>query len=1268
MKKLFKYFLLATLSVSLTVVSCTSDLRTDLEALEQKEDAKAADLQSQIEALQAAVDAYKTVVNPKLEELAAANDKLAKDLAALQQELADAIAGSVTEAEFQAAVTNFQTALNKLISDQKKVDGAQDLALQTLATRVETYKSDLETAIDTRIAALQTTINATINALQVRVKANEDAIKQINEVTIPALEARIKACEDNITALQTDLNAFKQATEDNLEAINDAIDALEDVALDKATYNAFISSFNTWKGSIDSQLTTLNKDVKDIQELIDILDKELAILKTDDEPGYITLQSYIEGIRSALQAQIDLLSGGEVTMDEIMKILDDKLKEKLSAIDAEIAILKSRVQSLVFVPQYTDLKFGIPFSKLTDGTNVAAIAYNPENQFEVVYKVAPDTLAESLAEHAAAIFTFAIEDHLQTRLPATKPTLIIKGAEGDNATGKIVFKLYHKDFFARIEGGEPVIDNYAISLCVDDEAKGIHVASEYTGTVNIPSPLVTLDMTNLYAKDETEALKIKKVYTKTTNEYTDEIEYIDSTLRYPYKDCFLAGSLTKGGIKTGPFSIDSLQALGYNVPDTKVTITTTPGDDKCAFLKHADLTDTTFATVCVDSTKALKLIKEHLVGTSDVHTKKLNYAFANGFGGVLDMTATITLGKANVLNFELVHDMTWTYGLDKLADHSNISSYTKAYSRATIEAVPKLVVGDEKINLDGSDKAYGIVLSDFADKSFTKGASAVKPTALLSYDYNVKATAATDSTITLGAVAIDSWGTADATTGIKSATYSLDGTYALPFAKTANATVSLNVKDRNRAPISLKLDDFAVTLLGGKSVTEGGEYHNTLSDDHYVIKSANLADSVYAKYVAQKIFTEEAYPQRSAFGTAEDCEFNALAVVDNNAAGSDAKRFEALLTNNTDGGSLFLASKDSNDGLTSAALRNLSKNYDADGKYQDPTTEAAAAKVLSFSFYSYIGQVVNLEWGLTAVPDADYKFTTYGALPAVDGSFYFDISPNNVWSNLNNIVKAKTELDLIKNNNIQIVTGPNGQGGIAPANFAKHGLVPQFELLPGADEAAYSGKVEIVDSDAAPKFHSNVKFYSQEDSVTVGSALYIKSNSTLFYVPGSDKMFVNYSDTQVPSVTINKFNPIADSQTLTGNVIIVSGSKGLLPLTLKDRNFNDIYLNGKRQDNKGNYAETVKNIFGAINVTLVSVDGIEAPTGWSIFDSATPERIELVVPAGLADGVHTVVVKVNTIWTDVEYTFQVGIGKTGTGSGIDAGNQDYGQGGNETWN
>ena len=69
MKNVFKYALLAIFAASLAAVSCTSDMKVDLERIEDKVDANQASLQQQISAMKTALDTYKSEVAPQLQSL-----------------------------------------------------------------------------------------------------------------------------------------------------------------------------------------------------------------------------------------------------------------------------------------------------------------------------------------------------------------------------------------------------------------------------------------------------------------------------------------------------------------------------------------------------------------------------------------------------------------------------------------------------------------------------------------------------------------------------------------------------------------------------------------------------------------------------------------------------------------------------------------------------------------------------------------------------------------------------------------------------------------------------------------------------------------------------------------------------------------------------------------------------------------------------------------------------------------------------------------------
>jgi len=1047
-----------------------------------------------------------------------------------------------------------------LQSQMAMINGALQAYKDIVDPSLQSLKATLEKQLADMVAADAANAGE-IEALKTRISALETAMQTLKETTLPALEARIQANKDN-------LESFEQATAANFTAVENLLAGLQASTLPAATFNEFKNAY----------LTRME--------------------------GYDELKAQIVELLNKYGADIARLEGG------------------IAANAAEIAMLKSRVQSLVFVPRYKDGKFGIPFSIITDGTNFTPRAYNdPKAGFEVVYKVSPDTLASKLAALAAQVFTFSIESELLTRaLDPLEPSLTILGATGDNASGKITFKLDHEGFNAGLNGMNPVVDSYAVSLRVDEDDLGVHVASEYTLTAAARGPRVIVDMENIY-REKNDGIEV--AYTRNQSEYKGEIEYIDTTARDVYKGCFLAARVEDlMGTVTGPFSFDSLSRLGFKMPSPSVKIEAGVAD--CDYLQHAELPDGS-TTVRVKKGTPLKEVKEHLVNAGCAHAVKMNYAFNDGFGGVLEMPASVTLAKAKSLDFQIAYEMKWKYSKDAYPDHMNSLGKSFSYDRANLVSVPLLVKDDMKVALDGSDAAYGIVVTDFEGKSFTKDAGATVPAAMDDYDYTVNATSAQNGTVTLAGIAIKSWGKSVAP---KADTLSLKGKYVLPFAQEANATVKIGVTDRDRTPIEISLDTFPVTILGGVSNSEGGLYK--ASQDSYAIQSANLADTVYNRYLKQGIFAADAYSKAQVFSDESDAEFNPAHLKWANTGDAVAARFGTQISNSPAAALYLVSNTEGADDkkFTSAALKSVAQNYSATGEYQ----KADPAKTFTYSFYSYIGQEVRLTWSVAANPSANYMFATYGAHQKADGSYYFNISPNHVFSNPTAIKKASTELDLLWHNNVQIVSGPNGVGGIKPENFYTQGLVPVFELA-----ETYSGvSVKAGQADGqGNKYVSNVEYYGQVDEVTVTSALYVKSGESLFFVPGSDSLYVDDSAEKIPSIAVRKRNPIAEpeEQDLQGSCSMTGGNV-TLPLNMKDMNGNYIYKDGEAQDKQGNYVDTINNIFGTIVFSTHDSDFVLS------YDT-NPDRVRIAAPNGINPGTYSVPVRVYTLWQSYEYVFNV---------------------------
>lgn len=755
------------------------------------------------------------------------------------------------------------------------------------------------------------------------------------EDEVAALQEQIDNLEAELEQQVEKINAYIGSVKDNLQQQIDTIDKtieaiqkdLEGVHVEMDKMGKSIEAIQKDLLGVHGEINTINGKIVAINTEIEKLWKAVNLLNADkDTEG--SVKYYVEQLRINLQAQIDVLEG-RVTVNE-----------------AEIRALKARVQSLVFVPQYTDMKFGLPFSVIkADDTHTQYEAFNkPEDGFEIVYKVAPADLAEPLADAvnavaasptASPVFTFDIEYGLQTR--AYGPELTILKATGDNTTGKISFRLHHNHFSgAAVKNGE-----YAISLRIDDESadatvpevkKGIHVASEYVQTTVQPSSQIDIDMAYVYkAKaDGTGVEDATKIKLKNDNSATDTQFEVGLSLPYtmketvaPYKDYELAATITTGGLKTGPFTYAQLREKGYNMPVVGVTV-----EEKTSVCSYFTREGTGAASTIKVNNTSMKEVKTHHNDSAtpawgESHTLGLNYAFDTGLGIDLNMQALIAIVKTDlVLGFNFPYEFNWTYQADKIMDHLNrpAGSYTHNtdYTRAwdgtpsfTVKPVLASVNGvalATPLELDGSNDVYGLEPGDFNGKAFTK----VSTPANFDIDLDITDTHYDNTSKTLSPDGV----TVKAKLG---STYSGTGKYTLDLAATAvNVNYTITTKDRKTDEIIItapatdhvpagvtattttaSLNRFGVVLLGGTSETDGGSYspHYDYSQgtsgsyvlgwchqncNVYSVASGDIAPAMYDAFKSQGIFTASDYASATA-ALADNEEFDKNFIYVNNA-------------------------------------------------------------------------------------------------------------------------------------------------------------------------------------------------------------------------------------------------------------------------------------------------------------------------------------------------------------------------------------------------
>lgn len=907
-----------------------------------------------------AVTAFKTVADKAMtdgQELAGPEDFALETLCFQLAAYKDAI-DTFSKADKSAAEKDAQA---------KAYAAAAVAAGKTAITTIKKHAAD-------NAEAITALTDKVIPALQARVKATLDAIDQINKT----LEGKPTAA-----AIETANDIFNKTTNANVMAMEDVLLGAIKGRLDTAGFtnfkNAYLNRFDgyeAWKIYVDatlakhaSEIAQLRADLEEevaalqeqiddlfdycdeivdfvdliweiLQDQIDVIDEQIEAIELDLEGVHVEIDK-INGEIEKLWKAVNLLNADKDTEGSVKYYVEqlrinlqaqiDVLKARVTVNEAEIRALKARVQSLVFVPQYADMKFGIPFSVIkADDTHTQYEAYNdPENGFAVKYKVAPFDLAKPLAEAVNAsiaaqlppLFTFDITGLALTRASAT-PELHILKATGDDETGIITFQLKHENFY----GDKAGHGQYAISLRIDDEGadaevsdvkKGIHVASEYVQTIVQPSSQIDIDMAFVYkAKaDGTGVEDATKIALKNDNSATDTQFEVGLSLPYttmetvaPYKDYELAATITTGGLQTGPFTYAQLREKGYNMPVVGVTV-----EEKTSVCSYFTREGTGAASTIKVNNTSMKEVKTHHNDSAtpawgESHTLGLNYAFDTGLGIDLNMQALIAIVKTDlVLGFNFPYEFNWTYQADKAVDHDNRpagtythnTDYTRAWDGTpsfTVKPVLASVNGvalATPLELDGSNAVYGLEPSDFNGKAFTK----VSTPANFDIDLDITDTHFDNTSKTLSPDGV----TVKAKLG---STYSGTGKYTLGLAATdVNVNYTITTKDR-------KTDEIIITALATDHVPAGVTATTTtaalnrkgvqlltnLNTLHYTdgekwchqncnvysVASGDIAPAMYDAFKSQGIFTATDYASATA-ALADNKEFDINFIKENNS-------------------------------------------------------------------------------------------------------------------------------------------------------------------------------------------------------------------------------------------------------------------------------------------------------------------------------------------------------------------------------------------------
>ena len=1182
------------------------DLKVAIAELEEKVDANLAAAIAYTDALEATVKATTDALAERIEANEAAIKELNEETIPEIGEAIEALEASMVGLEgnlealeekkldqdvFQAFLTTFGKWQDKVDTDIAGINGSLE--------QLQQFETVLDNEIK-KISALVDVLNgdeSVKGSVKQQIKAlHEGIIEHLNELK-GEIESEIQDLEDELAGIQEDLEAInadivviKGQIQDNATEIGKL-----DVRITNNEEN--IADLQKAKTELENKIAALNELLEqkeeEIKALLPAIEEKIALINGDkDTEGSIAYA--VDQLDQAIQTQIGLISG---------RI--DKTDAEIAELQKEIGKLQQYIQSLVFVPQYQDLKFGIPFTKIDDVYK----AYNAGSGFAVVYKVAPAYLAQPLAKAvndaiAAGLplpFTFDIDSNLKTRAAENDPMLLIKDASGDDKTGKMTFFLSHKNF--EPEGGN--LDKYAISLRVDNADYNVHVASKYVQAAIHKIAEITVLTDYIYRPDPSTGMVDEDSKKAIGVEHNLNLQYTDGSNHTFVEGYELAAQDLNGVIRT----FSQWEDLEVDMPEAKVTVTRTSDDADRYITANLKGTSSTFAMrmKAPDGSGRdwMKASKNH------IGEKYNKYSFAFAYGDKkVDVKLKVGIAKHNgTFQIKFVHTMTWDYDQDAKVDHNNKGKSTsdwQSYTRvgdidpgsSHLVVRPYITIGDRDYLIDESNKAYGLTALDVM-RTFVP--SSTLPTGC---DFSVIGKDVANPVLSLVKFTVSHERLGE--------TYEYTGT--LPRGSKRDystggmsAKVVIHTVDRKTEDIEITAPAKEVKLLDTGYSTSG---------DYYILYSEDLSNTLMEKLIQQGIYTDMSQKE-SALSSGE---------LHNPTVHYMASGYDKCFAPDSPGTHEYFRLK-SQSTLKSDILHKIATGSDCEGA-QNPW---------ALEIETYVGQKVKIHWPLSVVPKYNYRFVTNG-INTVDNSFQVPIE----WvGGTSAITKAKTELELIRKDDASIkVMYKDGtvEKEVAYGDYGDSDikLIPRFKLVnatPGVD----------VDSTIVSGLPcaSNVTYYSQTPSVGIKSALYVKSGNTEFYVPGSDKMYVG--ETPVTSVNVKPSNPIAATQASPVNPTIIDGSgEGQVELMMQDVLGHYIYFNGQARNNTAPYSGTIASIFNAIQFSVYSVNGSTSFSGWALKETDTPDTVTLKT-TGVAAGSYTIVLKASTSWKDYYYTVKVNV-------------------------
>lgn len=546
-----------------------------------------AEINTALGQLAGVVDAIKDVTIPAIQaELATASENAQKALDEIEL-LKTALAGVKSTAE------EALTKANKALGDIATLEENLRLNYYT-KTEIETKLQTLKDAIDLEIEELKKADkaqNERIDSLAAVTKAIEDDIVEFKSQTAAAFLILGLALEQEITARQADSVMFAQgiaANKASIEALGRLVAELKDTTVQIRT------QLNEALAKIAANTQAIEDEVKAREEL----DKKVELYKKN------------------LQDQIDSLA--QVTTD-LRTYIDseiEKVNKRIDALSDAFNAAKERVQSIVFVPEYTDLLATANY-----------IVYGGDTLRTVVkatYEVKPVTALDYVLENVDSLLLAARELASRADVDDVFSDIVLVGSDAEK--GRFTIEAYVPEILhegktaVSLVFGNYEVGSYGLS--------GNSIQSSYVGMFFDPEKKI--DLSGRYTwYDITENAAVQE----DTIKDIDNVAYTAPIKKEKPRVCFADYKvyMEDGGQYFTPETLEkkyhldpgTLSTFNYDVVWTVFGVNGDRVDDKTPFNFEKDVPATEFFTDYIVSNDNDTIINKIYVGDTTRHIQTL---------------------------------------------------------------------------------------------------------------------------------------------------------------------------------------------------------------------------------------------------------------------------------------------------------------------------------------------------------------------------------------------------------------------------------------------------------------------------------------------------------------------------------------------------------------------------------------------------------------------------------------------------------------------